>query len=134
MPLSRQIYLELPDGQLDEYSAELKKSLEGVASGILPQRIFTLGAMGFDGHADHIATHVSALSVAKDLREAGQETVVWALTHDQESEYFVVGNLPRKLGSMAMHISQTTGPDLLNWGGTDFYRPVILGPEAYDIV
>jgi LmbE family N-acetylglucosaminyl deacetylase len=134
VPLRNQIYLGLPDGGLDHPDSHLDKLVTEAVDDIRPARIFTTGTDGYDGHTDHIAMHEAGVRAGRDLSRLGHEVVVWALDSRGMGEMSAYGNLHHKLGSMTLHVSQDQGPDLVYWGGTDLYAPVILGPETYDRV
>jgi LmbE family N-acetylglucosaminyl deacetylase len=117
---------------MQEDEAYLDKALADIAGDIVPDRIFTTGSLGYDGHPDHIATHSAAARRAEDMRLLGREVTLWSLMADGSGELQVYGDLERKLGSMAFHASQRAVPDLTRWGDTDLYTPAILGPETYN--
>jgi LmbE family N-acetylglucosaminyl deacetylase len=133
VPFARQVYLELADGGLTDDQERLDKLVEEVAVDYVPDRIFTTGISGYDGHPDHIAMHNSAVRSARALRQLGHHTTVWALNEHHVGEYVISGDTDRKIGSMTVHISQDVSPDPRYWGGVDLYTPLIIGLETYSI-
>jgi LmbE family N-acetylglucosaminyl deacetylase len=127
VPLQRQVYAGLPDSQLGRHANALGVVLGEVSADFQPDRWFTTGVNGYDGHPDHIAAHEVTLQARKEL---GRQSVLWALESDHSGELVVAGRA-YKLGAMAMHESQTMNPDLMQWGNTDVYRPLIVGAETY---
>lgn len=134
MPIAKQIYFGLPDGGLAEYRADLDKFLGEVTDDIAPDRIFTMGQGGYDGHGDHILTHYGALKSAGRLRQFGHDVTAYAIAPSHTGELEVAGDRRRKLGAMALHASQIVVPDLEMWGDTDLYTLLIIGPETYELV
>jgi LmbE family N-acetylglucosaminyl deacetylase len=131
VPVARQFYLELPDGRMAGYTDELDERIEDIVQQVRPDRIFTTGEDGYDGHPDHVATHFSVLRTAAKLQRLGSAVTVWSLNMSERNGLLIPGLLEVKLGAMDEHPSQKTVGDLTLWGGTDFYTPVILGPEVY---
>jgi LmbE family N-acetylglucosaminyl deacetylase len=125
------VYLQLPDGELSSREAELTSTILDVLGWVEPSRIFTMGSSGYDGHLDHIVAHSAAVGAAASTRQLAGELVICALTADHTGELWVAGDTGRKLGAIAMHVSQTVVPDLVQWGGTDIYEPLIKGAETY---
>jgi LmbE family N-acetylglucosaminyl deacetylase len=131
VPVAQQFYLELPDGGMSSYTDELDEKIEDVVRQVRPDRIFTTGEDGYDGHPDHIATHFSVLRTAARLQRLGSSVTVWSLSMSERNGLLVPGLLEVKLGAMDEHPSQKAVTDLTRWGGSDFYAPVIFGPEVY---
>ena len=129
---NRQVYLGLPDGNLAAQSEALAASIADVADDFKPQRMFTLGPEGYDGHPDHIATHESAVAARRQLGALGVHMALLALGRELHAPAMVTAPSKRKLAAMALHISQRTVADLTRWGGGDTYTPVIVGPERYN--
>jgi LmbE family N-acetylglucosaminyl deacetylase len=121
--------LGLPDGELLEHILYIQHAIGLLVARHHISRILTTGEDGYDGHRDHIAMHIAAAGAAK---AAGIE--IWALNSRHRGEQKVSGDRDRKLGAMACHSTQKADPDLVHWGGTDAYTPLIVGPETYDIV
>lgn len=93
---------------------------------IQPDRIFTTGSDGYDGHSDHIAMHVAAVEVAADYCK------ILALTRRSGNEdLWVPAHGSRKLSGMEKHVSQRQHTNLAYWGNTDFYTSLIVEGEAY---
>jgi LmbE family N-acetylglucosaminyl deacetylase len=131
VPVARQFYLELPDGDMSSYGDELDEQIEDVVRQVKPDRIFTTGEDGYDGHPDHVATHFSVLRTAAKLQRLGSAVTVWSLSMSERNGLLVPGLLEVKLGAMDEHPSQKVVADLTRWGGSGFYAPVIFGPEVY---
>lgn len=104
-----------------------------VVQEIAPDRVFTTGPDGYDGHTDHIAVHDAAVASTAVLRRLGYETVLWALASDHQGELQVTGEFARKAGAVMMHGSQVVAK-LPHWGGTELYTPLIIGAETYQAV
>lgn len=60
-------FFELADGKLGISKHQLAIKLGALIRSIESDCIFTLGPKGYDGHADHIATHVVALDMKSSL-------------------------------------------------------------------
>jgi LmbE family N-acetylglucosaminyl deacetylase len=131
VPFARQVYLELADGGLTDDQERLDKLVEEVATDFAPDRIFTTGISGYDGHPDHIAMHNSAVRSARALRQLGYHTTVWALNEYHVGEYAISGDEQRKIGAMTVHASQNASSDPRYWGGVSLYTPLIIGRETY---
>lgn len=71
-----QTYLALPDTKLVKYRAALTTLIVGHALRHGLHHYFTLGACGFDGHSDHIATHRSALAAQQHLANMGHHVTL----------------------------------------------------------
>jgi LmbE family N-acetylglucosaminyl deacetylase len=124
------VYLGLQDGAV-AVGDIFQDSLNQVAFDFAPDRIFTLGRRGYDLHPDHIASHAVAMGAVSLLREAGQDVGAWALDEYHQGE-LVDGDYWRKVGAIAMHVSQTVSSDFDHWGGTDFYTPLIVKGEHFE--
>jgi LmbE family N-acetylglucosaminyl deacetylase len=122
--------LGLPDGSINR-GGQLQASVNEVAFDFGPNRIFTLGSLGYDLHPDHIASHEAALGAVSLLRDAGNEVEAWSLNSDHEGE-FQGGDYWQKTGAIALHASQTVSPDLDHWGGTDLYTPLVVKGEHFE--
>ena len=131
MPLSSQVYLELSDGRLHEQQAELQETLAEIVYDLQPNRIFTTGVTGYDGHVDHIVMHEAAVRSAGELLRSGREVEVWALDAEHNGALRIGGDTARKTGALAFHASQRQTPDLERWGDTGLYTPLIVGAETY---
>lgn len=95
-------------------------------------RLVTTGEHGYDNHPDHIAMHIAAVAAARLVHLSGHGVEVWALNREHRGTFAVWGDRDRKLGAIGCHSTQKVHPDLLHWGGTDTYTPLIAGPETYD--
>jgi LmbE family N-acetylglucosaminyl deacetylase len=131
VPLQRQVYLGLCDGRLVAAQPSLDDMLANVIDDFRPDRLFTTGADGYDGHTDHIEMRDSALRVVKRLGMYG--VACYALDSQHRGE-LVIANSSRKLGAMALHSSQRVHDDLTRWGDTKLYTPLIIGAETYTLV
>jgi LmbE family N-acetylglucosaminyl deacetylase len=131
VPLRRQVYLGLNDGALTSEQSVLDDTLADIIESFKPDRIFTTGFEGYDGHADHIAMHKSALRALKERNV--HRIVCYALDAQHRGEY-VIPNSRLKLGAIAMHISQRISNDLTRWGESELYTPLITGSETYSSV
>lgn len=131
VPLGRQVYLGLADGNLEEQATVLTESVQDAVDWIKPDRVITTGLDGYDGHPDHIATHMAAVSVADAMSIVGYDVMILALSAGHTGEVHLLGDIDRKLGAMGLHASQVVVPDLLQWGGTDLYTPLVTEGEAY---
>jgi LmbE family N-acetylglucosaminyl deacetylase len=116
------------DGELSDIGQQLDDTLANIVHDFRPHRVFTLGPDGYDGHADHIAIHESAVRV---IRHVGLLSTLHALDSRHQGEFVIEGS-ERKLGAMALHASQLIDTDLFRWGGTDVYAPLI-SRETYTI-
>lgn len=128
VPLRRQIYLGLPDGNLAGHGNQLAEHIGAIVDAIQPAHIYTTGPDGYDGHGDHIAVHAATLQAA-----AGEQTI-WGLAADHQGALSVTGNTNRKLGALSFHASQRVTQDMTRWGDTDVYTPLIVGAETYNPV
>ncbi|MEK7152310.1 MAG: PIG-L family deacetylase, partial [Patescibacteria group bacterium] len=106
IPLDNQKYLGLPDGQLEGLLPQFQRSLGLLIVKHAISRLVTLGEDGYDGHRDHIASHIAAMGAAQNAMAAGHEVEVWALNSGHKGETAVSGDCSRKLGAMSLHISQ----------------------------
>jgi LmbE family N-acetylglucosaminyl deacetylase len=131
VPLRNQIYLELPDGELSDHIDVITSHITSVMCDVSPRRVFTTGTDGYDGHPDHIGVHDAAMQATQVMRALGQEAIAWALAANHEGELRVGGRQDRKVGAMALHLSQRTTRDMTRWGNTDLYTPLIVGAETY---
>lgn len=120
----------LPDGFIG-HDAKLQTRINEVAVDFGPDRIFTLGRLGYDLHPDHIASHVAAIGAVSLLRESGLETQAWLLSSEHQGE-FVDGDYWQKTGAIALHVSQTVSTDFDHWGDTDLYTPLIVKGEHFE--
>jgi hypothetical protein len=59
---------------------------------------------------------------------------LWGLAADHRGELRFRGATATKLGAMAVHASQKQHPNLLFWGNTSMYTPLILAGEIYHSV
>lgn len=105
----RQSFLGLPDSRLSE-----ARNLSSVAHFIgrrLAQHtirtVITLGADGYDGHDDHIATHQAAAWAVSAYAAANPNVRLLGLAR-QEADYKINANPALKLGRLAFHRSQFT--------------------------
>jgi len=128
VPLHRQIYLGLTDGGLQGDEPQLDDALADILDAFQPDRTFTLGNDGYDGHADHIATHRSSVRV---MRQLGSGGILHTLDSTHQGE-ITIAHSERKLGAMAWHASQLVSRDLSLWGGTDRYARLIMVEETYN--
>lgn len=122
-----QFYPDLGDGQLCDSAAELEEQLANCLEVIEPNRIFTLGEDGYDGHPDHQAVHKACL---RALARLGLDCELYGLSNT-ESAGLIVPSAERKLGAMALHRSQCVIDDLERWGDVDAYTRLIVGPETF---
>lgn len=97
-------------------------------------RVVTTGEHGYDYHPDHIALHVAAVAASREVFLSGHQVEIWALNREHRGASVVWGDPGRKLGAMTCHATQKVHHDLLRWGGTDTYTPLITGPETYDVL
>lgn len=146
--LGHQVYLELPDGQLDQCHEAMTKVIGKLIDQHLITRCVTLGEAGFDGHPDHSATHRAALEAART-----RALEIWALDAGSgELQIEATRDLrAQKLCGMAKHQSQflvhqsaegLSDPVRIDdfylertWWESDFaiYQPLIMHAEAYNI-
>lgn len=129
-----QEYAGLPDGMLSAHIGSLELHIGRLVAAHGITELVTAGPDGYDGHPDHIAVHHAALSAARTALRAGLDVRLYALNNLHRGEVKVRGNTARKLGAMAFHVSQTVGSDLLRWGGSDLYTPLIIRGETYDVL
>jgi LmbE family N-acetylglucosaminyl deacetylase len=154
IPTESQEYLDLPDGELWAHEATISARVVAmvVARGI--KRIITLGRAGYDGHPDHIATHMAAETAVKTLRvEHDVQVEHIALNAHHEGEYKIAvtaQSQERKFGALACHQSQFRVQLLAGttyekhseiagwsveedfWSSFSLYHPLILKAETYD--
>lgn len=110
IPLERQYYLNLPDGDLasSTHFAQLVTALRHLILSEHITRIFTLGADGFDEHPDHIATHLATLKALEQIQQKHPSLAfeVYALNAHGRGEHIVSVDTRRKLHAMCAHKSQ----------------------------
>jgi LmbE family N-acetylglucosaminyl deacetylase len=133
IPLDRQFYAAHPDGKLQLLLPRLHSFLSNIIFDYEPEQVVTAGEDGYDGHPDHVATHMAALAAVADARELGMPVELLGLSNTHTGEIALQGNQALKLGAVAFHASQTVHPDLTRWGDTDLYAPLFT-VETYDIV
>lgn len=153
VPLKRQVYLGLPDGEGERLEPELTQQIVEVADVYAIGRLVTLGAEGYDQHTDHKAAHRAAVAAKRQLEAARHRPVpLFALDNQHTGEHtvFARGDTRRtKLAAMACHpsqfaISQPSGRTGLGavkvdghvidpgfWSGFRVYHPLILRGETY---
>lgn len=106
IPLARQHYFGLPDGELTAKQTELARLLHDFCIEHNVSVVITPGASGFDGHADHIAAHQAAVAACQTLATNGKHLTVWALASDGDGQAVVPVDFDHKLAALAMHHSQ----------------------------
>jgi LmbE family N-acetylglucosaminyl deacetylase len=123
------LYLGLTDGDLVAQASLIDEAMADILADFKPARAFTLGKDGYDGHPDHIAMHESTLRVIGTL---GLHSALHTLASEHQGE-ITMSYTVRKLGAMALHVSQRLHHDLSHWGGTNLYTPLITEKETYNI-
>lgn len=156
IPLERQYYLNLPDGDLANttHFAQLVTSLRHLVLSEHITRIFTLGTEGFDEHPDHIATHLATLQAVEQIQQRHPEIAfeIYALNAYGTGEHVIAVNTQRKLQAMCAHKSQfliyeavkSASPDCTVICGHaidkdfwDYFKPyhqLILQQETYNFL
>jgi LmbE family N-acetylglucosaminyl deacetylase len=100
------IFGKLPDGELAEnYMPQLEGAISRILGKVPVSAIITLGAIGYDWHSDHIATHNASLTAASQHAQAGGELRLFGLTRGQGT-HFVPADRAQKLRVLAEHESQ----------------------------
>jgi LmbE family N-acetylglucosaminyl deacetylase len=141
---TRQEYLNIPDGSLTYKQSEIAEHIAQLALARDITRIVTLGDDGYDGHPDHIATHMAAAWAVKQMLDtANQPIQLFALDSRQQGRYTVLANgrQQHKLRAMASHASQfdikfsenSFTPGIEFWLGFLPYHQVVEIGETYDI-
>lgn len=106
------------------------------------QRIVTLGRAGYDGHPDHVTTHLAGERAIKQLAQTDRQLEHLALNDTHTGEWHrPATDLWCKLGAMSCHASQfaiTRHPGHLAiepafWESFSPYHPLILQGETYDL-
>jgi LmbE family N-acetylglucosaminyl deacetylase len=103
VPLERQHYFGLPDGELSQNKDKLLKLFIALMQQYGITTIITPGADGFDGHPDHIAVHETAYA-AKALLQ--KPMIIWALHANDTGTAVIPVDTAQKLIAIAEHHSQ----------------------------
>jgi LmbE family N-acetylglucosaminyl deacetylase len=107
---------ELPDGRLlDDHMAPLEDAISRTLRAAPFSAIVTLGTIGYDGHSDHIATHIASLAAASQYMRDGNDIRLFGLTRGQGT-HFIPADQAKKLGALAEHVTQfeiSRSPDAL---------------------
>lgn len=135
-------YGELPDGRLQGWHRSYYRHIMGIMIVSLTHKhditaIATLGGNGFDGHPDHIATHLAAQHAQEVLRAHGRDVTLLELSDNDQGELVLTTDTPRKLSALAIHASQMP---LTSEGILDpaflrqypIYSPLLVR-ETYDV-
>lgn len=155
IPKTNQIYLHLPDGSLNrpDVFAKLLENLQQVIESHPFDHIYTLGAAGYDGHPDHIATHQAAVQVTEDIySKTGRVIAIRALNESGGGTEKHPVKAAQKLHAMSAHKSQfkirdksegayPTGLNIDDlsvdadfWEYFKPYHTVITIAETYDVI
>lgn len=111
IPTDRQLQLFEPDGGLSKSIETLSKEIEELIALNGITRVVSLGETGYDGHLDHIATHIATVLAVANLRSQGVEVIHEALnaTHQGSRR---VESIPvmqsKQIQAIAEHCSQYT--------------------------
>lgn len=108
VPLERQMYFGLPDGELSRVRNQLRLA-EHLGACMVRydiRHLVTPGIEGFDGHPDHIAVHRSALLASAIMWLRGRRIRVWALRPDNNGAIRVPVNPGRKQSAINHYASQ----------------------------
>lgn len=110
----------------------LEEHIDLVLRAIRPERVFTSGPDGYDGHKDHIAVHAVAERAVARLRALGSSVTLYALDAAHTGALEVAGDVSRKKMAIALHASQRVVENLTQWGGCSLYAPLITDRETYN--
>lgn len=149
VPPEGQHFLSLPDGKLSDstYYEQLVQSLQELLLAEPISEIYTLGAQGYDGHPDHIATHKALLEAVK---RTNCNATIYGLNANHSGSRVIPVHTHRKLYAMSAHGSHflihdseqlpfTKSTPVSGYSiDTDFweyftpYHRLILEQETYD--
>lgn len=143
VPVERQHYLGLHDGQLSRQSVQQQMS-RGIARIVFEQGITTIitaGEAGWDGHSDHKAVHRSAaLGGSTASKATATEIAIWGLSDPVDADEAVGVDGHRKFTALIQHVSQIglhtvpdTGKPLPRITGHEQYTP-LMHRESYQRV
>lgn len=114
VPLENQYYAELPDGGLVPRTRRLAHDIIALSMRHNIRQFITLGAHGYDGHTDHIASYQSARLARSLLVGHTGDIELLALNAKGNGSLIVTGNPAQKLRAMACHSCQFAIFDLID--------------------
>jgi LmbE family N-acetylglucosaminyl deacetylase len=133
VPRNQQLYLSLPDGELENHIPQLRDAILEAMSSCAVNSLVTLGPDGYDDHPDHKASHNAALMSACEL-DPDKQPDIFALNSQHSGRHVAGGHTWKKLTAMAHHQSQfdLDNPDF--WQEFEPYAPLICQQETYDLI